>query len=162
MDNSSHGGIETVIAELDATINCLSRQPETDKAATAAMISATTARATLRDLLRSREGAKSNDVKLLQGAVHFMDALAQEGFSEISAIAKLALAALETPDGYRDTETIARALRAIWYKADDIENCINHQAEEVGCNYRDPNAERRYAAHRAALDVNQAVEVSHV
>lgn len=54
MDKSSHGGIETAIAELDATINYLSRQPETDKAATAAMISATTARAVLRDMLPSR------------------------------------------------------------------------------------------------------------
>lgn len=44
-----NGGLAEVMDDLDATINYLSRQPETDKAATAAMISATTARATLRD-----------------------------------------------------------------------------------------------------------------
>lgn len=91
-----------------------------------------------------------NDLRRLQTAVFDMDCLAQGGFSEISAIAKLALAALETPDGYRHPETIAHALRAIWGKADDTENHINGQAEEVGCNYRDPNADRRSAAQRSA------------
>lgn len=94
----------------------------------------------------------STDIRRLQAAVYDMDCLAQGGFSEISAIAKLALAAMETPDGYRHPETIAQALRAIWGKADDIENCINCEAEEVGCNYRDPNTQRRYAAARAVRE----------
>lgn len=46
------GGIETVLAELDATIRILSRQPETDTAATSAMIHASTARAVLRDVIQ--------------------------------------------------------------------------------------------------------------
>lgn len=87
----------------------------------------------------------------LQSAIYDMDSLSQNGFSEISSIAKHALAMLETPDGYRHPETIANALRAIWGKADDIESCIRCRAEEVGCCYQDPKAERRYAAHRAAL-----------
>ncbi|MEF8755080.1 MAG: hypothetical protein V5B60_14320 [Accumulibacter sp.] len=91
-----------------------------------------------------------DDLVRLQAAVLDMDSLSQEGFSAISAIAKLALAAMEGPSASRDHEAIAGALRAIWGKADDIENCINSRAEEVGCNYRDPNTERRYAVHRAA------------
>lgn len=46
------GGIETVLAELDATISILSRQPEADTVATSAMIHASTARAVLRDVIQ--------------------------------------------------------------------------------------------------------------
>jgi hypothetical protein len=98
----------------------------------------------------------SNDLHRLQAAVTDMDALAQQGFSEILAIAKLALAAMETPDGYRQPETIAQALRAICGKAAAIENDINCQAEEVGCNYRNPNTSRRYAAHRSVVQPQDA------
>lgn len=45
------GGLDTVLVELDAAIGILSRQPEEDTAATAAMIHASTARAVLRDAL---------------------------------------------------------------------------------------------------------------
>jgi hypothetical protein len=86
----------------------------------------------------------------LQAAITDMDNLAQCGFSEISAIAKLALAALETPDGHKFHENIALALQAIWGRANDAENCINYRAEQVGCNWRDPASERRYAAAREA------------
>lgn len=93
-----------------------------------------------------------NDLRRLQAAVYDMDCLANGGFSEITAIARLALLALETPDGYRHPEIIAQALNAILGKAENIESCINYEAEEVGCNYQDPNTERRYAAERAARE----------
>lgn len=96
------------------------------------------------------EAEKVADPCQLQAAITDIDSMSQCGFSEISAIAKLALATLETPDGYRFHENIALALRAIWGKADDIENCINYRAEQVGCNYSDPARERRYAAAREA------------
>ncbi len=48
------GGLDTVLAELDAAIGILSRQPETDTAATSAMIHASTARAVLRDAIQGR------------------------------------------------------------------------------------------------------------
>jgi hypothetical protein len=92
----------------------------------------------------------SNDLHRLQAAVTDMDALAQHGFSEILAIAKLALAAMEAPDGYIQPETFAQALGAICGKATAIQNDINCQAEDVGCNYRNPNTSRRYAAERVA------------
>ena len=75
------------------------------------------------------------DVKKLRNTVEFIDALAQEGFSEICAIAKLALLALESPEGAGHIRSVAHALRAICGKAGDIENCINGEAEAVGCNY---------------------------
>lgn len=92
------------------------------------------------------------DIRRLQAAIFDMDCIAQGAFSEISAIAKLALAALETPDGYHHPETIAHALLAIRGKADDTKNCIGCQAEEVGCNYQDPRAGRRMAARRMAME----------
>lgn len=168
---TAHGGMEAAIAELDATINYLSRQPETDTAVTSAMISATTARAVLRDLMDSlqvgyvaclhpeldaKQGSECNDIEKLRAAVTDMDCLSQGGFSEIAAIAKLALASLEHPDGYLHSENIAHALRAIWVKADEVENCINYNAEEVGCNYRDPSTARRYAARAAAREMGAA------
>ncbi|ATE59099.1 hypothetical protein [Thauera sinica] len=97
-----------------------------------------------------------NNLRRLQAAITDMDGFAQGGLSEISAIAKLALAAMETPDGYRHPEMIAQALSAIWGKAESIENCINTTAEKVGCNYRDPDAERRYAAYRTAFEEVQS------
>lgn len=92
----------------------------------------------------------SSDITRLQAAITDMDCLAQSGFSEISAIAKLALAALETPDSYTNLEIIAQALRAIWVKADDIENCVNFAAEQVGCNYKDQFYDLRALAMSAS------------
>lgn len=65
--------------------------------------------------------AASDDIHRLQVAIMNMDSLAQGGFSEISAIAKLALVAMETPYGYLHPETIAQALRAI------CSNCRRHR-----------------------------------
>ena len=94
--------------------------------------------------------AAKADVKTLRNTVQTMDSLSQDGFSEISAIAKLALAMLEQPDGYRHPELIAMALRNIWSKSDMIVNCINCEAEAVGCNYIDESLRRRYAARTQA------------
>ena len=88
------------------------------------------------------------EVQTLRDTVELMDCLSQSGFSEISSVAKLALSRLETPDGCRHLDDIANALAAIWGKADDIQNCINSQAEEVGCNYVDDAKRRRWDALR--------------
>ncbi len=94
---------------------------------------------------------KSADVGRLQVALEDIDALAQGGFGQIESIARLALAALQTPEGYLRPEAIVQALIAIRDKAAEVENCINWAAEEVGCNYRDEKlAQRRQV--RAAAD----------
>lgn len=92
------------------------------------------------------------EVEKLRAAVNFMDCLSQGAFSEISSIAKLALAYMETPDGYRHPDNIAQALRAIWGNADDIQNCINSEAARVGCNYTDDAERRRWEAYRQARE----------
>ncbi len=82
----------------------------------------------------------------LAAAVDLMDQLAHEGMSEISAIAKLALKSLESPDGYRHLDNIALALQAIWGKADDTQQCIHDQAVEVDCAHVDQAERRRLKA----------------
>lgn len=86
----------------------------------------------------------------LRNAVEFMDCQAQDGLSEIASLAKLALARLETPEGHLHIEDIARALSAIWGKADVIQDVINNAAEEVGCQYVDKAWLRRLDAKHAA------------
>lgn len=96
--------------------------------------------------------SERTELERLQSAVQDMDCLSQGAFSKISALAKLSLAYMETPDGYLHPESIAHALHTIRGIADDIKNCINCSAEEVGFNYRDEDRMRRDAAQRAAND----------
>jgi len=94
----------------------------------------------------------ASDVQKLRNAVKFMDCLSQSGFSEISSIAKLALCSLETPDGYRHLNDIANALKTILDKADDTQNCINIEAEQVGCSYADESQHRLWNAQCVAIN----------
>lgn len=86
------------------------------------------------------------EVQELRRTVESMDSLSQEGFSEISFIAKIAISALKTPGGYQHMDDIANAFKAIWVRADDIRNCINCEAESVGCNYTNDDQRRRQDA----------------
>lgn len=97
------------------------------------------------------------EVQKLRNAVEFMDCLSQSGFSEIASIAQLALSSLETPDGYRHLDNIANALKAIWGKAEDIQNYISSEAEQVGCNYTDDDQRRRWDALRQACEAGVGV-----
>lgn len=94
--------------------------------------------------------AKSADIKNLQAAVRDMDSVAREGLSEIAAIAKLALSAMESPTDYPAQETIAKIFSAIWSKAENIENCIYAEAESVGCACSCESALRRLDAFLAS------------
>ena len=88
----------------------------------------------------------------LRDTVEVMDGYSQDGFEEISAIATLALIALETPAGHRNIESIARALMAIKSKAQDIQNIINCEAGNVCCASIDkPWAVRANARYQATL-----------
>jgi len=88
-------------------------------------------------------------VQQLRIAVENMDALAHEGFSQITAIAKLALTALETPDGWQHPETIAQALTAIQGKAEVQNDCITSEALDVGIAHVDSARQRRFKAMEA-------------
>lgn len=94
--------------------------------------------------------AKSTDIKSLQAAVLDMDRVAREGLSEIAAIAKLALSAMESPTNHPSQETFAKIFSAIWSKAENIENCIYCEAESVGCASADESSLRRLDAYLAS------------
>jgi hypothetical protein len=102
----------------------------------------------------------SIDTQKLREAIESMDAMSQSGFSEIAAFAGLALSRLETPEGWLNLEDIAYALQAIRSKAQDIENCINWEAEQVGCNYKDAAMCRRLDARRSAEAMRHAPRVA--
>lgn len=92
-------------------------------------------------------------VQELESVVYDIDALAQNGLRQITGIAKLALAALESPAACRHPESIAQALHAIWGIAEQTDNCINGNAEAAGCSYHDESLERRLAARYATQEV---------
>lgn len=79
-------------------------------------------------------------------SIQMMDGLSQEGFSQIAAIARLALISLETPEGQGSMFEIAHALEAIRATANNIQDSITHWAEEVGCQVEDAAALRRVKA----------------
>lgn len=91
-------------------------------------------------------------VQDLRDVVTSMDSLSQGGFSEIAAIASLALMALETPDGWRSVDDIATILEAIRSKAKEVEHLINAEAEQVGCNYKNESEQRRWNARLATAE----------
>jgi len=78
-----------------------------------------------------------------------MDGLAHEGFSQIAAIAQLALLQLETANAGQRMETIARALEAIQSRAEYQNDCIHSMAEDTGCACVDVARLRRYQAQTA-------------
>lgn len=82
----------------------------------------------------------------LRDAICVIDGLAQEGFSQIAAIASLALLSMEVPDAFHLRTDLAYALSAIRGKAQEIEDCIHSEAERVGCNYVDEHHGRRLKA----------------
>ena len=99
--------------------------------------------------------AETVTIEKLREAVHNVDAMSQEGFREIKAVARLTMFALMTPEGQRDTEAIANALQAIWNRAEQSESAINWEAEQVGLQYTDPDMVRRYEAVRANGEVSR-------
>lgn len=95
-----------------------------------------------------------HSIQALRSTIETMDALSQEGFSRIAAIASLALLAVNEQDRGPNSENIRQALHAICDKARDIENCINYEAEKVGCNYVDPDL--RGNPREASAEVSHA------
>ncbi len=79
---------------------------------------------------------ESASIDVLAGSIATMDCLAQEGFSAIASIARLALAGLRQPDRLAHMQDIGNALMTIASKAEDIQNCINVQAEMTGNHWR--------------------------
>ncbi|RQO78186.1 hypothetical protein DBR44_00050 [Aquitalea sp. FJL05] len=72
-------------------------------------------------------------IRDLRHAVELMDCLSQEGFGQIAAMARCAEAFVDQSPTPTQPDILRQVLRAIRGKADDIQNCINVQADEVGC-----------------------------
>ncbi len=89
-------------------------------------------------------------VRDLEDAVTSIHGLAMEGLSQIEAVARVSLLAMQTPEAYRFPENIAMTLEVIWSIAQNIQGCVGSTAEDVGCAERDTAHDRRLAA-RATL-----------
>lgn len=94
--------------------------------------------------------AKSTDIESLQNTVRAMDCIASDALSEIAAVARLALSAMESPTSHPSPETFARVFTTILKTADDIKDCIGRYAEDAGCEYSDDASMRRLDAHIAS------------
>lgn len=92
------------------------------------------------------------NVQRLRDTIKDMDAVSQDGFSRIEALARITLMALETPDAYRFTELIAQTLETIATVAQTSMDAVNSGAEGVGCNWVMQAEQRRMAAHRVARE----------
>jgi len=88
-------------------------------------------------------------IRDLRHAVELMDCLSQEGFGQIAAMARCAEAFVDQSPDAPQPDTLRQVLRAIRGKADDIQNCINVQADEVGCAWLEQLVRRE-----AALSLN--------
>lgn len=83
--------------------------------------------------------------------IRTMDGLSHGGFSHIAGMARVALLAFESEVKSYYIDDFAGVLDAIRGIAEEMENCINVEAERVGCNYVDPaHARRGDAVRRAA------------
>lgn len=83
--------------------------------------------------------------------IRTMDGLSQDGFGHIAAMARVALLAFESEVKSQNLDAFAGVFEAIRGIAEDMENCINVEAEQAGCNYVDPvHARRGDAVRRAA------------
>ena len=97
----------------------------------------------------------------LRDTIEEMDGLSQEGFTQIAAMAKLALLSFEQPDMYKNRLALgdlATLLSIIRSTATDFQNCINVTAERMGCNSVDKAQQRRLAAQSLANAVKGGLE----
>ena len=102
---------------------------------------------------------QAKEIKNLKSTITDMDCLAQDGFSRIRAIARLALSAMKTEDVIRLSEDFAKAFETICIIAHSAEECVNGEAEDVGCNFTSSLENLRYAARAAATERRAARHV---
>ena len=84
-------------------------------------------------------GTQTESTHLLRSKIEDIDAISQSGLSRVCAIARLASIALESPGGDKHIGDVTTALSAIRAIAMDVHDCINAEAETVGCNHKSPN-----------------------
>lgn len=98
-----------------------------------------------------QEIGKTSQAESLEAVISNMDYFSHHALGRIGAIARLSLAALESPDGHGMLDALARSLETIRDMAAEYDDRINAEAESVGCNYVDDGwSRRRDAARRSA------------
>ncbi|WP_323031562.1 hypothetical protein [Brachymonas denitrificans] len=90
--------------------------------------------------------AQQPSTQQLRQTIEEIAGYANQAFDEIAAVARLALLALETPNGQRNTEPLAHAFSVICSLAQDMQNTIDYTAEAIDCGYTDHMALRRIKA----------------
>ena len=92
----------------------------------------------------------SHSTRHLSNALTQVDHLVQQGCAEISSIAQLALAWLETPKGHRHMDVVARALQSIRDSAETLADYAGTESQAMGCGFEDAAEMRRAEAAEAA------------
>lgn len=78
-----------------------------------------------------------SDLHKCHEAINSIDCMSQTQLGQISALCTAMLRAMETPGFWRHPLNVAEMLGLIKYTADDLMNCVNCVAENVGCNFVD-------------------------
>ena len=93
----------------------------------------------------------------LATALHEMDRFVQQGCAEVSALAQLALAWLEIPEGHQRLDVVAQALVTIRNSAESLAEFAGSEARVMNCEYEDQAEVRRSEAAKVAAE-----EAGHV
>lgn len=104
----------------------------------------------------------NSDLHKCHDAISSIDCMSQTQLGQISALCTAMLRAMETPGFWRHPLNVAEMLGLIKYTADDLMNCVNCVAENVGCNFVD---DINRATERRVLDAFRkamGMEVDHV
>lgn len=97
----------------------------------------------------------------LATALYDVDRFVQQGCAEVSALAQLALAWLEMPEGHQRLETLARVLLTIRNSAESLAEYAGSEARVLNCDYQDEaQARRSEAAKVAAEEAGQLLAVA--
>jgi hypothetical protein len=99
----------------------------------------------------------------LENAVEVMAALAADGCRDIKGLCNAALAMLESPNGYTLSGllTIAKLIGIIHAKAEETDQLVGNEAEEVGVDtWEDPLLARRVEAWEACRQQQQDLSIA--
>lgn len=98
---------------------------------------------------------KTPSIEALSSTLELVDSVSQDAFCRIKSMCKVSLLAMEQRGRELPMEDLAQILRQIEQASDDAENCITHEAESLGCNYKDRAWSRRMDAREAWRTADQ-------
>jgi len=104
---------------------------------------------------------KNPDIEALRSTLRLVDNVSNDSFGRIKSLCAVALLAMEQHRKPVDMEHLARILVHIEVVCDDARNCINYEAETVGCDYKDEAWLRRIDARAAWREAARAGGVPH-